>query len=290
MRLRPTAYSRSPSESSRTDADDRLPRASLGRVEGGDGFVEGRDGADVRPQSSVPHPLDDLAQLGTIGLDNEVDRQAVGGPCLARPDDGHQRFSGSNHARGPLPDVADDEIYLFRGAVGTTVMAMTVNPGAGVKAPDSFRDEGLYAVRFDLDGDAREELTFETQFGGVIHADGDGHKRVQSFEVRRATGHAALKGVEGELIVAGQTGEVVRTDAAVMAFAGLAPISSPATLWRSSSSEKAFPKRTGFTRMHSKIAKTFSPGAILTLMSMSGMNKSVMRGSPCLGDNFTSAA
>ena len=47
---------------------------------GGDGIVEGRDLADVRPQSTVPHPLDDLSQLGTIGLDNEVDRQAVGGP------------------------------------------------------------------------------------------------------------------------------------------------------------------------------------------------------------------
>src|SRR5438270_3273134 len=74
---------------SRTNANDRLPRASLGRVEGGDGIVEGRDVADVRPQSSVPHPLDDLTQLGTIGLDNEVDRQAVGGPRLGRPDDGH---------------------------------------------------------------------------------------------------------------------------------------------------------------------------------------------------------
>jgi hypothetical protein len=53
-------------ESSRTNADDRLPLASLGRVEGGDGFIEGRDVADVRPQSSVPHPLDDLSQLGPI--------------------------------------------------------------------------------------------------------------------------------------------------------------------------------------------------------------------------------
>ena len=69
-------------ESSRTNADDRLPRAPLGRVEGGDSFVEGRDVADVRPQSSVTHPLDDLHQLGTIGLDNEVDCQAVGGPRL----------------------------------------------------------------------------------------------------------------------------------------------------------------------------------------------------------------
>src|SRR6476620_2831477 len=101
---------RGAAESLRANANDRLPWASLGRVEGGDGLVEGRDGADVRPQSFVPHPLDDPAQLGTIGLDNEVDRETVGGPCLTRPDDGHQRSSGSNQARGPLPDVAADEI------------------------------------------------------------------------------------------------------------------------------------------------------------------------------------
>src|SRR5215470_7732500 len=95
---------------SRTNADDRLPVASLGRVQGGDGIVEGRDVADVRPQSSVTHPLDDLTQLGTIGLDNEVDRQAVGGPRLGRPDDGHQCSSSSNQACGPLLDVAADDI------------------------------------------------------------------------------------------------------------------------------------------------------------------------------------
>ena len=95
---------------SRTNANDRLPRASLGRVEGGDGVVEGRDGADVRPQPAVPNPLDDFTQLGTIGLDNEVDRQAVGRPRLGRPDDGHQGSSGSNQACGPLPDAAADDI------------------------------------------------------------------------------------------------------------------------------------------------------------------------------------
>src|SRR5512146_2030704 len=72
---------------SRADADDRLPADPLGRVEGGDGIVEGRDVADVRPQPPVPHPPDDLTQLGPVGLDNEVDRQAVGGPRLGRPDD-----------------------------------------------------------------------------------------------------------------------------------------------------------------------------------------------------------
>src|SRR6266576_1331743 len=97
-------------ESSRTNVDDCFALASLGRVEGGDGVVEGCDVADVRPQSSVPHPLDDLTQLATIGLDNEVDRPAVRGSRLGRPDDGHQCSSGSNQARGPLLDVAADDI------------------------------------------------------------------------------------------------------------------------------------------------------------------------------------
>ena len=61
------------------NADDRLSADPPGRIEGGDGIVEGRDGADVRPQPSVPHPPDDLTQLGTIGLDNEVNRQAMDG-------------------------------------------------------------------------------------------------------------------------------------------------------------------------------------------------------------------
>src|SRR6516165_10434359 len=95
---------------SRTNADDRLPLASLGPVEGGDGVVEGRDVADVRLQSSVTNALDDLTQLGAIGHENKVDRQAVGGPRLGRPGDGHQRSSSSNQACGPFPDVAADDI------------------------------------------------------------------------------------------------------------------------------------------------------------------------------------
>src|ERR671930_798311 len=96
--------------SSRMNADDRLPRASFGRVEGGDSIVEGGDGADVRAQASIPHSLNDLAQLRAVGFDDEVDRQAVGGPRLDRSDDGHERSSGSNHASGPLPDVAADKL------------------------------------------------------------------------------------------------------------------------------------------------------------------------------------
>jgi len=49
----------------------------VGRVEGGDGFVEGCDRADVCAKAAAANALDDLEQLGTIGLDNEVDHQAV---------------------------------------------------------------------------------------------------------------------------------------------------------------------------------------------------------------------
>src|SRR5215470_12203393 len=95
---------------SQTNADDRLPADPLGRIESGDGIVEGRDVADVRLQSSVTYPLDDLTQLGAIGHENKVDRQAVGGPRLGWPGDGHQCSSSPDHVCGPLPDVAADDI------------------------------------------------------------------------------------------------------------------------------------------------------------------------------------
>src|SRR6201997_3166133 len=106
------------------NADDRLSLASLARVEGGDGIVESRDVADVRPQSTIPHPLDDLTQLGAIGYHDEVDSPAARGPRLGRAGDGHQRSSGANHARRPLRDVAAEDIEnqidladVFQGVV-----------------------------------------------------------------------------------------------------------------------------------------------------------------------------
>ncbi len=78
------------------------------------------------------------------------------------------------------------DFYLFSGGPASTVMAMTVNPDAGLSAPDTFREEGLYAFRFDLDGDAREELAFKVTFGPPSHAGGDDHKHEQTFEVRRS--------------------------------------------------------------------------------------------------------
>src|SRR3954447_11489818 len=97
-------------ESLRANADDRLSLDPLGRIERRNGIIEGRDIADDRPQTSVSHPLDNLTQLGAIGHDNEVDRQASGGPRLRRAGDGHQPSSGSHQARGPPLDVPAEYI------------------------------------------------------------------------------------------------------------------------------------------------------------------------------------
>ena len=115
------------------------------------------------------------------------------------------------------------DFYLFNGRAGTTVMAMTVNADAGISAPETFRDEGVYAFRFDLNGDAREEVTFKVLFGPVAHADGDEHKHVQDVRVLRATGADAVKGIKGEVLVEGKTGETLKGKNGVQAFAGLAP-------------------------------------------------------------------
>ena len=55
-------------------------------------------------------------------------------------------------------------------------MALTVNPDAEAGGPDTFREEGLYAFRFDLNDDSREEVTFKIGFGEVPHAAGDEHR------------------------------------------------------------------------------------------------------------------
>ncbi len=117
------------------------------------------------------------------------------------------------------------DFYLFRGRPGTTVMAMTVNPNAGTRAPDTFHDEGLYAFRFDVNDDAHEELTFKIRFGEVGHAEGEGPegRHIQTLELRRGIGGDAAAGMEGEVIASGITGQIVAGDAGVRIFAGLAP-------------------------------------------------------------------
>lgn len=113
------------------------------------------------------------------------------------------------------------DMYLFQGRPGTTVMAMTSNADAGISSPDAFHPEGLYAIRFDTNGDAKEELAFKFRFGEPNHAPGDEHRHVQSYTVTRAVGDE-IPGDGGTLIASGSTGETV-VAGEVRAFAGLVP-------------------------------------------------------------------
>src|SRR5580765_8766466 len=150
------------------------------------------------------------------------------------------------------------DFYLFRGRPGTTVMALTVNPNAGVGAPDTFRDEGLYAFRFDTDRDLREDVAFKVQFGAPTHADGGEHRHVQTFAVRRATGADALKGAAGELIISGNTGRVVKAGQGCLAYAGLAPDLFATDGAGFGASEKLCGPKTALPRRRSRIARTSS--------------------------------
>src|ERR1700679_4128130 len=99
-------------------------------------------------------------------------------------------FDNPNASDDPRLNVND--FYLFTGGPGRTVMAMTVNPDAGLSAPATLRDEGLYSFRFDLNGDYVEDVTFRFRFGPPSHGAGDEHTHTQSYEIRRGTGPEAV--------------------------------------------------------------------------------------------------
>src|SRR5277367_961256 len=112
------------------------------------------------------------------------------------------------------------DLYLFEGSPGTTVMAMTVNPDVGLSAPDTLHVEGLYAFRFDLNADAREEVAFKFRFGEPRHAEGNEHVHIQKFQVLKARG-SSLGGLEGEVLIEGET-EKISGKSGVRAFVGTA--------------------------------------------------------------------
>jgi hypothetical protein len=126
-------------------------------------------------------------------------------------------FDTATARQDPRLNICD--FYLFRSRAGRTVMAMAVNPAATLDS-FAFHEEGLYAFRFDLDGDAREEVTFKIRFGDVSHS-GDGH-HAQEYQVLRATGADAAAGAGGQVLAEGQAGQIVDGELGARAYAGLA--------------------------------------------------------------------
>lgn len=118
------------------------------------------------------------------------------------------------------PSLNVNDLYLFEGSPGTTVMVMTVNPDVGLSAPDTLHVEGLYAFRFDVNADAREEVAFKFRFGEPRHAESKEDVHIQKFQVLRATGNS-LGGLAGEVLLEGETEKISGTSG-VRAFAGIA--------------------------------------------------------------------
>jgi len=104
-----------------------------------------------------------------------------------------------------------NDVYVFHpGAsqnLSRTVLAMTVNPAAGVISGTTFRQGARYEFLIDKNGDARPDITVRTQFTAP-----DNGK--QNYTVRW------IKGDDSKVIARGETEEVESEDG-VKSYAGL---------------------------------------------------------------------
>ena len=104
-----------------------------------------------------------------------------------------------------------NDVYVFHPGtsqnLNRTVLAMTVNPAAGVISGTTFRQGARYELLIDTNGDARPDITIRTQFSSVENGQ-------QDYTVRR------IKGDDSKIIARGKTNEVENTDG-VKSFAGL---------------------------------------------------------------------
>lgn len=104
-----------------------------------------------------------------------------------------------------------NDVYVFHPGspqnLGKTVLAMTVNPAAGVRSPTAFHPDAKYELLIDKDGDAKADSTIRVQFSDV-----EGGQ--QDYRVH------VIRGNDGNINFRGRTNQVVQEDG-VTAFAGL---------------------------------------------------------------------
>jgi len=77
-----------------------------------------------------------------------------------------------------------NDLYVFEGSPGRTVLAMTVSPAAGTDTTFANGFRNTYSIRIDKDGDAVEDLTYNLQAPFQLLGR-------QVVVVREATGKAA---------------------------------------------------------------------------------------------------
>lgn len=115
------------------------------------------------------------------------------------------------------------DYYLFASRPGFTTMVMTVDGDTLISSSDTLHPEGIYAFRFDTDGDAREDVIFKFRFQPPRHDGSDKRRHIQDFTVVRASGDQ-MAGTDGEPLLAGMTGGISEADGGdIRVFVGLAP-------------------------------------------------------------------
>ncbi|HEU0247315.1 MAG TPA: DUF4331 family protein [Gaiellaceae bacterium] len=105
-----------------------------------------------------------------------------------------------------------NDVYVFHPGspeqnLKRTVLAMTVNPAAGVISGTTFRPNARYEFLIDTNGDARPDITIRAQFSSVENGE-------QDYTIRR------IKGDDSKVIARGETEEIESEDG-VKAYAGL---------------------------------------------------------------------
>jgi hypothetical protein len=110
-----------------------------------------------------------------------------------------------------------NDMYVFEGQnAANTVLVMTVNPGAGLLSPTTFRPGALYEFKIDTGTNAIEDIALRVKFGGVR---GDGS---QAVTILRANGAMATSGAGGVALGTGSTNQSIALAGGGHAWAGLA--------------------------------------------------------------------
>jgi hypothetical protein len=104
-----------------------------------------------------------------------------------------------------------NDVYVFHPGspqnLSKTVLAMTVDPAAGVISGTTFREGANYELLIDKDGDAKPDGMVRVQFDAPSGGQ-------QSYKVH------VIRGNDGNLVFNGTTNQVVESDG-VKAYAGL---------------------------------------------------------------------